>query len=163
MRHSTILRTLAALVAAAFLTTACAQGDRPGTKQSVGAVGGAILGGLAGAQFGKGTGKLIATGTGAVLGAFLGSELGKSLDRADKVYMARTTQASLEHTQTGATSSWQNPDSGHSGTVTPTETYQRTDGTYCREFQQTVTIGGERESAYGTACRQPDGSWQIVQ
>jgi surface antigen len=35
-------------------------------------------------------------------------------------------------------------------------------GKYCREFQQTVTIGGKTEQAYGTACRQPDGSWQIV-
>jgi surface antigen len=25
-----------------------------------------------------------------------------------------------------------------------------------------VTVGGRAEQAYGTACRQPDGSWQIV-
>jgi surface antigen len=35
-------------------------------------------------------------------------------------------------------------------------------GAYCREFQQTVTIGGKTESAYGTACRQPDGTWKVV-
>lgn len=35
-------------------------------------------------------------------------------------------------------------------------------GNQCREFQQTVTIGGEIETAYGTACLQPDGSWKIV-
>lgn len=35
-------------------------------------------------------------------------------------------------------------------------------GQYCREFQQTVTIGGRSEQAYGTACRQPDGAWQVV-
>ncbi len=46
--------------------------------------------------------------------------------------------------------------------MTPVETYQRDDGQYCREFQQTVTIGGKTEEAYGTACRQPDGSWKIV-
>ena len=33
---------------------------------------------------------------------------------------------------------------------------------YCREFTKVVDIGGRRESAYGTACMQPDGSWQIV-
>jgi surface antigen len=33
---------------------------------------------------------------------------------------------------------------------------------YCREFRQQVTIGGERQEAYGAACQQPDGSWQIV-
>lgn len=36
------------------------------------------------------------------------------------------------------------------------------DGMYCREFQQTVIIGGRAEEAYGTACMQPDGSWMIV-
>lgn len=134
-----------------------------GPKETLGTVGGAILGGLAGAQFGAGEGRLWATGIGAVLGALAGSQVGKSLDRADRAYMSSTTQATLEHSKTGATSTWKNPDSGHSGTVTPTKTYQKTDGRYCREFQQTVTIGGKEEKAYGTACRQPDGSWQIVQ
>ena len=32
----------------------------------------------------------------------------------------------------------------------------------CREFQQTITVGGRTETAYGTACRQPDGDWKIV-
>jgi surface antigen len=33
---------------------------------------------------------------------------------------------------------------------------------YCREFQQDITIGGSSEKAFGTACQQTDGSWQIV-
>ena len=33
---------------------------------------------------------------------------------------------------------------------------------YCREFTQVFSIGGEKETGYGTACLQPDGSWQIV-
>ena len=48
------------------------------------------------------------------------------------------------------------------GTYTPTNTYQTTTGQYCREFQQTITVGGQTEDAYGTACRQEDGTWQIV-
>jgi hypothetical protein len=32
---------------------------------------------------------------------------------------------------------------------------------YCREFQQSVTIGGVTQQGYGTACLQPDGSWEI--
>ena len=55
---------------------------------------------------------------------------------------------------------WTNPDTGHTGTVTPTRTYQSGNG-YCREFQNTVTIDGKKENAYGTACRQPDGSWKV--
>jgi len=37
-----------------------------------------------------------------------------------------------------------------------------TTGRYCREFQQEVKIGGVKERAYGTACRNPDGSWEVV-
>lgn len=33
---------------------------------------------------------------------------------------------------------------------------------YCREYSQGVTIGGQRQSSYGVACLQPDGSWQVV-
>jgi hypothetical protein len=29
-----------------------------------------------------------------------------------------------------------------------------------REYQTTITVGGQREKAYGTACLQPDGSWR---
>jgi hypothetical protein len=32
---------------------------------------------------------------------------------------------------------------------------------YCREFTQTVTIGNKTQQGWGTACLQPDGSWQI--
>jgi len=35
-------------------------------------------------------------------------------------------------------------------------------GRYCREFLQEVVIGGRKEQAYGTACRQPDGSWEVI-
>jgi hypothetical protein len=33
----------------------------------------------------------------------------------------------------------------------------------CREYQNSVTIGGQRRDSFGTACLQPDGSWRIVQ
>ncbi len=33
-------------------------------------------------------------------------------------------------------------------------------GEQCREYQRTITIGGKTETAYGTACRQPDGTWK---
>jgi surface antigen len=33
----------------------------------------------------------------------------------------------------------------------------------CREFNATVMIGGQPQPAYGQACQQPDGTWQITQ
>lgn len=132
-----------------------------GPKQTMGTVGGAVIGGLAGQAIGGGTGRLWATGAGVLLGALVGSEIGKSLDRADRQAMAERTQYALESGQSGQPVEWRNPDSGHYGSVVPQKAYQD-NGTYCREYTQTVNIGGKTERAYGTACRQPDGSWQIV-
>lgn len=156
-------KVIAAVLAAALGLAGCAEHERPGTKETVGGLGGAALGGLLGAQVGDGTGQLAATAAGAVLGGLVGSSVGRSLDEVDRMKAARTTQQALETNRTGQSASWTNPDTGHQGTVTPVDTYQRGDGAYCREFQQTVTIGGRTEQAYGTACRQPDGTWKIVE
>jgi surface antigen len=131
-----------------------------GTKQTIGTVGGAVAGGLAGSQIGGGSGRLWATGAGVLLGGLLGSEIGKSLDRADQAYLGQTTYNALETGQSGQSAQWRNPDSGHYGTVTPQPAYQQ--GNYqCREYTQTIYVDGRSEQARGTACRQPDGSWQI--
>lgn len=132
-------------------------------KQDVGTVLGAVGGAALGSQFGKGDGRVAMIAAGTLLGAWAGSEFGASLDKADMAYHSRTAQSALETTKSGTTSTWKNPDSGHSGTITPTRTYQVASGDYCREFTQTVNIGGKTEEAYGKACRQPDGAWQIVQ
>ena len=36
------------------------------------------------------------------------------------------------------------------------------DGMTMDQFQQTVTVAGETQRAFGKACRQPDGSWRIT-
>ncbi len=140
---------------------ACANSNY-GQKQVGGAILGGALGGLAGAQIGSGKGKLAATAIGTLLGALAGSEAGKSLDRADKLYAERASQSALESNRSGQSSQWANPDSGHSGSVTPTRTYRSASGRYCREYQQTVVIDGREQNSYGTACREADGSWRIT-
>ena len=68
------------------------------------------------------------------------------------------------------TNNWRNPDGARNqygqyqreqGNVTVTNTFNR-NGRYCREFQQTITVGGQSQQGYGTACRQPDGSWEMI-
>ncbi len=144
----------------ALVLVGCA--NNAGPKQTMGTLIGAAGGGLAGAQIGRGKGQLAAVAAGALLGAFIGNEVGQSLDRADRLYAQRNAQRTLENAPTGQTSGWVNPDSGNSGSVTPTQTYRSPDGRYCREYQTTVVVGGRESQGYGTACRQPDGSWQIA-
>ncbi len=131
-------------------------------KQTLGKILGAGLGALTGAQIGSGKGQLVAVAVGALAGVWVGGEIGESLDKADRAFMKRNTQKSLEHSRTGTTSSWNNPDSGNSGTVTPTQTFQKANGQYCREFEQTVYVDGKEQTALGRACREPDGSWKIT-
>lgn len=133
-----------------------------GPKETAGTVIGGAGGAILGSQFGGGSGRLVGVAIGTLAGSLIGQEIGRSLDRADRLAMENTAQESLEYSRTDYTSTWRNPDTGHSGSFTPVRTYQGPDGRYCREYTQTVMIGGEQHRAYGTACRQPDGTWEIV-
>ncbi len=150
------MQCVAIVMLVVVTATGCATiEDNP--KASVGAFGGAAFGGLIAAAAGGG-GAAIA---GAVIGgALLGGLAGNMLDQRDKRMAAEAQQRALEAAPTGRPVAWTNPDTGHSGTVTPTRTYHSDRG-YCREFQNTVVIDGKNENAYGTACRQPDGSWKV--
>lgn len=132
------------------------------TKQDQGLVFGGAAGALAGSALGKGRGRAVGAGIGALIGGLVGSKVGQYMDEQDKMKANITTQKSLEYSKSGSSSTWRNPDSRHHGTVTPYQAYQDNTGRYCREYVQTVTISGETQKAYGTACRQPDGSWQVV-
>lgn len=46
--------------------------------------------------------------------------------------------------------------------VPASEPYRTSDGRYCREYQAQVVVNGMPQPSYGTACRQPDGSWRVV-
>ncbi len=148
----------AAVVAVALVGCENAQNN---PKQSIGTLLGAGLGALAGSQLGSGKGQLAAVAVGALAGAWTGSEIGKSLDKADRLYAQRTAQNSLEYSQTGQAQAWKNPESGNSGTFTPTATYKLANGTNCRDFETTIYVDGEKETGVGRACRRPDGIWQI--
>jgi hypothetical protein len=44
----------------------------------------------------------------------------------------------------------------------PTAPPAREAGGYCREYQQTVIIGGQAQQAFGTTCQQADGTWRMT-
>lgn len=98
----------------------------------------------------------------AVLGGPATAETSSAYADDDIWILEGCTQDSLENARTNEPTRWENPDTGSFGSVTAIETFQNEDGQYCREYQQTVTIGGREQRVYGTACRMPDGSWQMV-
>ena len=141
----------------------CVTTNQNASKQGSGALIGAAGGALLGSQFGKGKGKLIAVGLGTFLGAAIGAVIGRSMDEVDRLKMQQTASMAFEKAPDHQSVAWQNPNNGHRGSTVPTKTFYTNVGTPCREFETTVIIGGKRESAYGTACRQSDGSWKIKQ
>lgn len=154
------MKKITAIILCAFALSACQAGEKEGMGTFIGALGGAVMG-AAISDNGRG-----ASGNGIVIGALagglLGNAIGRSLDEKDRKEMYRAQQAAFEYSPSGQPSSWHNPDSGNSGSYTPQPAVQNNDGQYCREYQQTVVIGGKSENAYGKACRQPDGDWKIV-
>lgn len=143
-----------------LMLAGCANSDY-GPKQTMGGLTGAALGGLLGAQFGSGDARAVYTGVGVLIGALIGSEAGRSMDKVDRM---RANEAVVQaHTKPlGETITWNNPETGNRGSVTPVRDGTSSSGAYCREFQQSITVGGRLDQGYGIACQQPDGTWRIV-
>ena len=106
--------------------------------------------------------RLLALSVGAIAGSQLGGNVGRQLTSADKTQMQESTQRALETGVNGQAVHWANEKSGNAGSTTPQARFTTSGGTTCREFQQSVTVGGDNATAYGTACRQPDGRWMVV-
>ena len=148
------MKVIAASAALLALVSACE------SKQTTGTLVGAAGGGLAGHALGGG---FWGAAAGALIGGLLGSQIGKSMDREDVAKAEQTNQKAMETNSTGQSSTWSNPNTGNSGSVTPTtNAYVAQGGEVCRDFQQTVSAAGSSESARGRACKQADGSWKVV-
>lgn len=76
----------------------------------------------------------------------------------DLEVLARVTGQVLEANRTGESSNWENPETGHRGSVVALATAAESDPP-CREYQQTFAADGRTRVAYGVACRGDGGQW----
>ena len=137
--------------------------DSPGPKENTGTLLGAGTGALLGAAVaGNGTGnRLAGAAIGGLLGGLIGNRIGASLDDEDRERAYAAQMEALDRGQPGAPVSWKNPDSGRYGTVVPGPSYVES-GRNCRSYTHTIYIDGRPQTARGTACRNPDGSWTAL-
>lgn len=147
------MRNLIALVLMISLLTAC----KTTTAQNS-----AALGTLAGATLGaltfknKASGAAIGAGAGMLVGYIVGNEM-------DKYDRAQVSNA-LETTPSGQAASWTNPDTYARYEAIPEPARQYDDGRIERDVTLRARMpGGEMETIYARAYRQPDGTWQLVQ
>jgi surface antigen len=123
---------------------------------------GKVLGGAAGAaigsQIGRGNGNTAAIIGGTILGVIVGGNIGQSMDRVDQGCVGQI----LEHAPDGRQIAWTDTNNGGRYRVTPDKPYQTSQGQYCRKYMTNAIIDGYDRQVYSTACRQPDGAWQMV-
>lgn len=93
----------------------------------------------------------------AMAGGLIGGTLGRGLDRRDLRRALVAEYQALEHTPAGQPVAWGDV-SERSGEVVAGSPY-RVGSQNCRQYKHTVQAAGRSQSARGTACRNPDGSW----
>jgi surface antigen len=152
-----------------FITATPAYADCRDVK-AAGTVGGAIIGGIIGNQFGSGAGRAAATVGGAVLGGLIGHEITKDScndKRYDAYYYddAYDDAFNSEDLNDDERYEWNNPYNNHRGYVRTTgymaDGWRDYDGP-CRRFETRAWVDGEEEDATGIACRTRSGAWKIV-
>ena len=181
------LRIALASMLLAATASGCAQGDSSALTQGVGGVLGGVLGGFAGSQFGSGAGQLALTGLGSGLGGlfggYLGGQVGSGFGEPQSAgyspasyppagnpyagtggddFHAEQARATATDLPLGGSVSWQNPDTGASGSITPVRDGTSAAGHYCRQFEDSRSVGGLPQTAILVACQQPDGTWYAV-
>jgi surface antigen len=132
------------LVGISLIGAACA------TKSGTGAAVGAVGGGTVGAIVGGSTGALI----GAALGGLAGYGVGRALEEEDRRQIAHALEVNERMR-------WENRETGYHYDVRPTGTYYDA-GQPCRKFRMVADVEGRPEEVQGTACRNPDGNWEMI-
>jgi surface antigen len=151
------LTPIIAIALVPMLLTACG----PGNKQGTGTILGAVAGGAAGAAIGGKKNRIPGLAIGAVAGGLLGNLIGADLDERDRQLAAAAEYRALEYGQAGQVTPWNNPANQHRGQIVPGKPYQQ-GSSFCRPYTHTIYIGGQPQTARGTACRGPDGTWTPV-
>ena len=132
------------VVASSALLAACGTASKP--------TGGGLLGDISG-----GSGRVAGSIIGAMNGGLVGGTVGTGLSAREKRSALEAEYRALEYTASGQKVPWRG-NAGHSGEVVAAQPY-RVGSQDCRQYTQTVVIGGVSSTARGTACRNADGSW----
>ena len=90
-------------------------------------------------------------------GGLIGGAIGSNLRESDRREALQAEYRALEYTPAGKPVEWQGG-GGATGSVTAAQPY-RVGSQDCRQYTHAVSNGGRNQTARGTACRNPDGSW----
>lgn len=94
-------------------------------------------------------------------GGLIGGRLGADLSRKDHLYGLEAEYRALETAPAGQPVTWEDEGTDSSGRVVAAQPY-RVGSQDCRQYSHTVDIADIQRSAKGTACRNDDGSWIVL-
>lgn len=98
------------------------------------------------------------TGSAGITGGVIGGAIGTNLDERDRQRAFAAEVQALEQGQPGEPVGWRGDGPKRYGTVIPGAPY-RLRGNLCRDYTHAIYVDGRPQTARGTACRNPDGSW----
>lgn len=104
-------------------------------------------------------GTMLAIGAGWLAADYSSQERMAAVE-ADRLEIVAFVSAALEKRVSGESLSWQDPDSGLHGSVTPLRTFRAQSGQWCREYLRTVDDDGQLEEHRAVACREGEGAWR---
>lgn len=91
-------------------------------------------------------------------GGLIGGSIGTNLSGSDRRTALQAEYRALEYMPAGDGVAWKSASVDAGGEVTASQPY-RVGSQDCRQYSHTVSQGGQKQTARGTACRNPDGSW----
>jgi len=124
-----------------------------------GVAGGAAAGGLIAALAGASPAWIAGS---IILGAVAGGVIGNQLSKKDKEQYSSSSYDALSTQGKGGTTSWNNPETGNSGSTTINEVFTKADGTKCKRFTTKITAKGKTDTTNGVACQEKDGTWKVT-
>lgn len=129
------------------------------TSSSVVSSGAASLGAFAGGQSSGNTPGVAAMSS--MMGGLAAGPAGARLGDAERRLALAAEFRALEQTQPGDAVAWRSETGAFAGQVVPGAPY-RVGSQDCRQYTHTVSTVAGTETARGTACRNPDGTWALL-
>ena len=94
-------------------------------------------------------------------GGLIGGSIGQNLSARDSRQALEAEYKALEYGQGGQVIAWQSSWGSNRGEVVAAQPY-RVGSQDCRQYVHTLYTGNASQTARGTACRNPDGSWSLL-
>lgn len=79
----------------------------------------------------------------------------------DSELMKSSVQKALNSNDDGVKLEWENPETGHKGSVTPLDR-KKIQGLICRDAQIFNSAGGRTANSRFTLCQHEDGAWKLA-